>query len=69
MKYYRNNNKITSPKNIPIPFPAQRIAIFYNSSPVVTNIEEFLQSTERANKIEDYFHNTFDINKKGNDGD
>lgn len=65
MKYYRNNTKIISPTTIPIPFPAQRIAIFHNNSPVVTNVEEFLQSTERTNEIEDYFHNTFDIDKKG----
>ena len=63
--YYRHNSRIDKPKSIPIPFPAQKIAVFSNNAPVVTNIDEFLQTSERKQEQADYFENKIDIDKKG----
>ena len=65
ISYYCKNTKIVIPTNTPIPFPAQRLAVFHNNSPVVTNIHEFLQASKRKKEREDYFQGKFDIDTKG----
>ena len=45
--YYSNESK--SPSQQAIVFPAQSVYVTYNKSPIVTDLDTFLQKTERKN--------------------
>ena len=63
ISYYHHKTR-QDPRLIPIPFPAQRVCIYHQSNPIVTNISEFLQESEREKEREDYFESKFNIEKK-----
>ena len=44
--YYHHKTQ-QDPRPVPIPFPAQGMCIYHQSNPIVTNISEFLQESER----------------------
>ena len=59
--YYMTKHETAIPHDIPIPFPAQMICIYKNKSPVITNIEEFLQESEHERDREEYLYTRFEI--------
>ena len=59
--YYTTKYEIATPHNLPIQFPAQMICIYKNNWPVVTNIEIFLQESERKQDCEEYLYTRFEI--------
>ena len=59
--YYTTTDETSIPHDLSIPFLAQMIYIFKNNSPVVTNIDEFLQESERKQDCEEYLFTRFQI--------
>ena len=59
--YYRTKIETSNPKLFPIPFPAYQICICSNNSPIVTNIDEYLQESERKQDREECFFTKFAI--------
>lgn len=61
LTYYHIKTIITRPSNKVLAFPAQRICIFHKKHPIIVNIDDFLQESERTNSRDDYFEQTFGI--------
>ena len=53
-KYYLSNES-KSPNQQAIVFPAQLVYVTYNKSPIVTELDTFLQETEPKKIVEEYF--------------
>lgn len=53
--YFRNKPIKSLPTENTIPFPAQQICIIYKHQPIVTNIDDFLQESERKQDRSEYF--------------
>ena len=53
--YYQNDVYKTTPKPAAIAFPSQRICIHLNNQPLVTNIADSLQESERTLARDEYF--------------
>ena len=59
LTYYTSKTVTGRAKNIHIAFPAQQICIFSNNNPIVVNISEFLQESERTESRNEYFQHKF----------
>ena len=63
--YYADRKKSKIPKTQTIRYPAQKFVILHKNIPIVINLKNFLQDSERQIERSEYFLNKFGIDANG----